>query len=187
MDNYLDTHYAGFDAERAKAARDDAATRVAAEKAARDRAEDALRRAEKKLQAHQQALDGYWTWRALRDGGESNNGDAPRETPIATPTRPNGNAEAPTGRKAILTLIEDDPDGKEWSIPSIARTLGLGHDAHHAIGVSLSRLARGGLIERPRKGTYTKLAPYPVATGEGAEREMRLAVGSRHGAGQARE
>jgi predicted phage tail protein len=168
MDTYLDTHFSNFDAP--KVAEE---LRVATQTA--QRAEREWQEARRAVAALQATMDAFHAWQAsharIEVGIAAERSNAGR---IST-----SNGESQTGRKSILALIEGGSDRREWTIPSVADALGLGQAAHHAIGVTLSRLARDGTISRPRKGVYTKLAPERIGPQEGAGPENRLEVGPR--------
>lgn len=64
----------------------------------------------------------------------------------------------PRGREAIRRLLAERPDVLQWTIPTVLTELvsrGWAQpDDEHAVGVSLSRMARAKELHRPRKGVY---------------------------------
>lgn len=170
--SYLDKYFAAFDEDAAQADIDQVAAEVDEKQAAFDLAEAELRHARDLLESKRAGLEAWRAWKAATTGTTT----APVEPAIE-------NGDSPTSRRSLAALIGSHPGDHEWTIPSVADALGLGHDAHHAIGVSLSRMARAGEIFRRRKGVYTKLPPEPVRGDEGGNREVRLAPGSQFGTG----
>jgi len=160
MSTYLDNFYGQFDVEAVQRQIDEA--------------RDQVRGAQERLNAAEASMAAYQAWQAVRtdDSASSNGRHTAGSVPDASPLRPVTSRDLPpTGRRALLALIDATP-GRTWSIPSVAGTLGLSHEAHHAIGVSLSRLAREGKIARPSKGVYTKLAASADAAPRRENREM---------------
>jgi hypothetical protein len=142
------------------------------------RLHEEARRANERVAAAEAAIAAYTSWKDTRNGGsaarsarvaadlviESDQG------PVMVEFKSN---ESPTSRNNILSLIDSGADDDRWTIPRVAKTLGLGPDAHHKIGVALSRLARGNKVRRSSTGIYMKLLPASVATEAGEEGEAR--------------
>jgi hypothetical protein len=187
MSSYLDEHYSNFNVALAMADRQDAEMRASRARKARDDADAELREAEVEAETIQRTIDAYNAWRASRELDELP-ADQPR---VGQPAVIQHNGTSLTSRASILELIEGGPDEREWTIPSVAEALGLGEEAHHAIGVSLSRMTRiwngeSPKLARRRRGVYTKLPSETVPAGTGEDREVSVEDdGSQGGPGQA--
>lgn len=76
-----------------------------------------------------------------------------------TASKGEGALDAPSrGREAVRALMKERPDVAEWTIGTVLSELvsrgWADPDDSHAVGVSLSRMARAGELERLRKGIY---------------------------------
>jgi hypothetical protein len=192
--SYLDTLYSNFDIAAAMDEKREAEKRAAEARDERDAADVKMRKAIRRANMAEAAIAGFRAWQEAQGGGATDKAaasdtraDSAVESAILrggsqVATGAPGGSKSPTGRASVNALIDNGPDDAAWTIPSMAEALGVGPEAHHAIGVSAQRLARDGKIARPRKGTYTKLPSATVTPAAEEGREMRL-NGSQEGPG----
>jgi hypothetical protein len=99
-------------------------------------------------------------------------GDVAAGAKVLAATERDANGSAPNrGREAVLRLFSEFPPDREWTIAEVVSALATrgwaGPDDHHAVSVSLSRLARAGNVRRLRKGVYQAQEPFsPEERGE---------------------
>jgi hypothetical protein len=177
--SYLDTLYSNIDVAAINAELRSGQALMAEGNAEMRRGEAKVNEGRRKTASAEATLAAYRAWQIA--SGQISEDDEP--LPRADRPGALGGSHSPTGRASVLALIENGADTAEWTIPTLADALGVGPESHHAIGVSVQRLARDARIRRVRKGFYTKLLSPNDSPGGEEEREMRLSAVSQFGTG----
>lgn len=159
----------------------EAEQRVADAEQARRDADEAAVAAQADLVLAMRTLSAWLAYNGVPDQGQGG-GDATvaRNQPPARL----GTSASPTGRQSMRALLAQHDPGAEWTIPSIARMLGLDESSHDAIGQSLARMVRDGEIFRPRRGVYTKLRPPELPGSESGSGRQSQGPTPREGLGK---
>jgi hypothetical protein len=168
MSSYLDKQYETFDeaALEAEIAAAEQAVEECEEK--RDRAARRLQEAQTSLEARQLLLRSFYAWSETHEESSANEpSDSASVVGSSTEVPVTANGHSPTSPRGLQALIFTQSGDREWTISDIANELDLGSGSHRAISISVSRMARDGLIVKRRHGVYTALPPTNLAGSNG--------------------